>query len=1070
MEAQCEEKQPTTPSSGDLNQDHPKTSKISPPTLAPAQDEWATGFKLFTIMTAVTLVALLMLLDTSIVVTAIPRITSEFHSLSDVGWYGSAYQLACAALQPLTGRVYMNMDSKWTFMGFFAVFEVGSLICAVSTSSRKLIVGRAVAGLGTSGILNGAFTIISGCVPMSRRPTMLGLVMGISQVGLAAGPLIGGALTEFTTWRWCFYINLPVGGLVAIMLTFIHIPQTPKAKFSEAIRTLPGKLDLIGFALFAPSAIQLLLALQYGGNEFTWHSSQVIGLFCGAAATFILFLVWDYCKGDAAMIPFSMIRIRVVWSSCLAYGLLMGQIFCASYYLPIYFQGVKGVIPLMSGVYVLPSILGHLFVALVSGKIVERVGYYLPIIVISASLMVVANGLLSTLTPWTSTGKWIGYQILLGVARGLGLQVPIIAVQTALPPTQIPIATALVMFSQTVSGALFLSLSDTIFTNSLSALVPQYAPLVNPQTIINAGATGFRSTLSDAQLAGVLVAYAKSVDRVFYLTTDLNNFKMDTTSSSLPDTPTPYGQSCANCSQSKRKCIVRRVGGPCERCFKTNKECTPAKTTRRRNTKRTAVPSKTTRLEEKIDSLVSMMKVGTQTSTASPPATSSLHESMFTCETETKTPIHSPFENGTGLNCLGDDRNNPAPPATQATTDSLDNNESKAEPSRMEAEEYLTNFQTSKLQYFPFVYIPFKTSSELLRKERPFLWLCVMAVSSKSTVQQQMLAVFTQLAISLVFDLGLNKPVPEETSRTSNLHKVSRPSTPRTMEERRAVLGCFLVTSIISSFLQKIDALRWTTHLDECLEILDAQKECLNDDILVQQVRLQLIGADAIRSKEHEPSSAFMETTSTERFLSKLDNIKSDIFNTAPKNVIFLHFYSIELETALSAMLFSSNQSVISQEMFLRTGLKSIIAWFDVFFMIPPIGYIGFPFSIFSQLVRSLTTLYRFATLDESMWDKYHVRKIANPLLILNRVISNFEQVPTVAKLDNCHSAEGDVFSRSTRIFRSLRSEWESKLGPGNATFPIVPASHHDGIPLFDPLGEQVLDNDWFMELLSSNL
>lgn len=226
------------------------------------------------------------------------------------------------------------------------------------------------------------------------------------------------------------------------MLTFIHIPQTPKAKFSEAIRTLPGKLDLIGFALFAPSAIQLLLALQYGGNEFTWHSSQVIGLFCGAAATFILFLVWDYCKGDAAMIPFSMIRIRVVWSSCLAYGLLMGQIFCASYYLPIYFQGVKGVIPLMSGVYVLPSILGHLFVALVSGKIgswrhlsllekekavdndlVERVGYYLPIIVISASLMVVANGLLSTLTPWTSTGKWIGYQILLGVARGLGLQV-----------------------------------------------------------------------------------------------------------------------------------------------------------------------------------------------------------------------------------------------------------------------------------------------------------------------------------------------------------------------------------------------------------------------------------------------------------------------------------------------------------------------------------------------------------------------------------------------------------------------------------------------------------------------
>ncbi|KAK9243070.1 major facilitator superfamily domain, general substrate transporter [Lipomyces tetrasporus] len=523
LEANHDEKGLSAPSSNDLKPEPNDDREPAPPAPLPAQEyEWVTGWKLFMIMTAVTLVALLMLLDTSIVVTAIPRITSQFHSLADVGWYGSAYQLACAALQPLTGRIYMNLDAKRTFMGFFFVFEVGSLICAVSTSSKMLIVGRAIAGMGTSGILNGAFTIISGCVPMSRRPTMLGLVMGLSQVGLAAGPLIGGALTEYTTWRWCFYINLPIGGLVAILLAFVRIPeQIPKAKFTSAIRTLPPKLDLIGFALFAPAAIELLLALQYGGNKFTWHSSQVIGLFCGAGVTFIAFLAWDYYKCDAAMIPFSMIRRKIVWSSSLAYGLLMGQIFCASYYLPIYFQGVKGASPMMSGVYVLPSILAHLFVALVSGKIVERVGYYLPIIVVSAAGMAIANGLLSTLAPHTSTGKWIGYQILLGAARGLGLQVPIIAVQNVLPPPQIPVATALVMFSQTFAGALFLSFSDTIFTNSLSTLVPQYAPNVDPQTIINAGATGFRSDLSGSDLANVVIAYAKSVDRVFYLTTGM---------------------------------------------------------------------------------------------------------------------------------------------------------------------------------------------------------------------------------------------------------------------------------------------------------------------------------------------------------------------------------------------------------------------------------------------------------------------------------------------------------------------------------------------------------------------
>jgi hypothetical protein len=139
----------------------------------------------------------------------------------------------------------------------------------------------------------------------------------------------------------------------------------------SVIRTLPAKLDLIGFALFAPAAIQLLLALQYGGIKFAWNSAQIIGLFCGAGGTFIVFLAWDYYKGDAAMIPFSMARKRTVWASCLTYGFFLGQLFCVSYYLPIYFQGVKGVSPTMSGVYVLPSVLSHVFAAVASGMLGE---------------------------------------------------------------------------------------------------------------------------------------------------------------------------------------------------------------------------------------------------------------------------------------------------------------------------------------------------------------------------------------------------------------------------------------------------------------------------------------------------------------------------------------------------------------------------------------------------------------------------------------------------------------------------------------------------------------------------
>lgn len=154
------------------------------------------------------------------------------------------------------------------------------------------------------------------------------------------------------------------------MLAFVNVPEVlTKEKSSVAIRVLPSQLDLIGFALFAPSAIQLLLALQYGGNQYPWNSSQVISLFCGAGATFMIFLFWDYRQGDKAMIPFSMIRKRVVWSSSLAYALLMSQIFCVSWYLPQYFQAVKNDSPLVSGVHLLPSILAHLCGAVLAGKI-----------------------------------------------------------------------------------------------------------------------------------------------------------------------------------------------------------------------------------------------------------------------------------------------------------------------------------------------------------------------------------------------------------------------------------------------------------------------------------------------------------------------------------------------------------------------------------------------------------------------------------------------------------------------------------------------------------------------------
>ena len=326
-----------------------------------------TGFKLAAVIMSVTFVGTLVMLDTAIIVTAIPHITTQFHSLGDVGWYGSAYLLAACSLQPLTGKLYTLFNSKWIFLAFFGVFELGSLLCAVATSSNMLIVGRAVAGSGSSGLLNGTLTIIATCVPLEKRPVYLGLMRSVSQIGTVLGPLLGGVLTDRLSWRWCFYINLPAGAVVGVLLLCISIPdrRSNKAGAKATLRTIVEKLDLLGFAIFAPAAIQFLLALEWGGTSYPWDSATVIGLFCGAAGMFCLFLEVEYRKGDAAMIPLHMVRQRIVWCSNLVMFFSFTSV--VSYYLPIYFQTARNATPTMSGVYLLPTILSQIMSAITAG-------------------------------------------------------------------------------------------------------------------------------------------------------------------------------------------------------------------------------------------------------------------------------------------------------------------------------------------------------------------------------------------------------------------------------------------------------------------------------------------------------------------------------------------------------------------------------------------------------------------------------------------------------------------------------------------------------------------------------
>ncbi|KAI2603793.1 MFS general substrate transporter [Hypoxylon fragiforme] len=484
-------------------------------------NQFLHGIPLLLLTIGLSLVVFLISIDRTIITTAIPFITSEFQSTADIGWYGSAYLLTACAFQPVFGRVFTSFNVKWSYLLSMFVFEIGSIISGFAPSSVALIVGRAIAGFGSAGILTGSFVIVATAVPLAVRPIYTAVVGLMFGVGATVGPLIGGVFTDLVTWRWCFWINLPVGAVTILVMILVYHPQ-PRAETKRGVFNRLIDLDLVGNIILLGAAVMLFLALEATLTGAAWASPEVIGLLCGSGVAAIVLIGWLKYKKDGALIPPSIAKQRTVAASCLMAFFTYGALLIHTYFLPIWFQAILGYSAIESGVAMIPYFVANALFSVFSGVFVSVVGYFTPPAILGSAIGTIGCGIITLFHPQMSTGMWIGFEILASAGFGMSIQQGFTAVQTVLGPEDLAVGTAAVVAAQSLGGAVFISVGNSVFQNRLASLIEDTnIPGLDVRAIVGAGAVAFRKVVPADDLPTLLALYDAALHTVLVVAVPL---------------------------------------------------------------------------------------------------------------------------------------------------------------------------------------------------------------------------------------------------------------------------------------------------------------------------------------------------------------------------------------------------------------------------------------------------------------------------------------------------------------------------------------------------------------------
>ncbi|KAJ7615653.1 ABC transporter [Mycena polygramma] len=482
-----------------------------------------TGKKLAIIFVALVLSLLLTALDQTILATALPRIASDFQAFTLQGWVATSFILSQTVFLLFYGQVLRIFPAKWVLVTAISIFEIGSLVCGVSQNVDQLIAGRAVSGVGAAGMYVAMFQVVAQVTRLEDRPKLFGMFGAVFGLSSIVGPLIGGAFTDHVTWRWCFFINLPIGGVSLTAVTLILKAALPlgsdptKRSWSDILRQV-GRMDFLGATLAAGAVTTLILALQWGGNTKPWNDKAVIICFVFAAVLTGVFIAWELYMGDAAMAPMSIFHSKSIYA-ILAYCLLgRFSMLIFSYYIPIFYQAVRHHSATKSGIDILPFMLSTVITIIVSGQIVGKVGYYWHFLVMSPIFLAIGSGLLYTLNTTSSSARIAGYQILAGLGIGMSMQNALISIQVEFKekPKLLAQATSMASFCQFLGGTLGLGIAEPVFATELGKYLLRFAPDA-PSSIVRQSPTAIYTDLPADMIPGVVRAYSEALRIVFVL-------------------------------------------------------------------------------------------------------------------------------------------------------------------------------------------------------------------------------------------------------------------------------------------------------------------------------------------------------------------------------------------------------------------------------------------------------------------------------------------------------------------------------------------------------------------------